>query len=108
MPPPLPPKSESGLKQVSGTARNSTTSIELVGLERCNCPNHCEIKQLFFYRAYSVDAHLLDGIYHSRGLLLDVNCITTELELQHCKWQYAKRFSCLLYLGVKCAGKIED
>lgn len=54
-------------------------------------------------RAHSIDAHLLDGMYHSRGLLLDVDCITPELELQHCKWQYVKRISCLLYLGVKCA-----
>jgi hypothetical protein len=63
---------------------------------------------LFLYRAYSVDAHLLDDMYHSRGLLLDVNCSTPELALQHCKWRYAKRISCLLYLGVNCAGKIED
>ncbi|PNF40873.1 hypothetical protein B7P43_G15925 [Cryptotermes secundus] len=54
-------------------------------------------------RAYSVDARLLDGMNHSRGLLLDVNCITPELELQHCKWRYAKRVSCFLYLGVNCA-----
>jgi hypothetical protein len=60
-----------------------------------------------FCSAYSVDAHLLDGMYHRKGLLLDVNCITPELQLQHCQWRYARKIPCLLYLGVNCAGKIE-
>ncbi|XP_021942115.1 uncharacterized protein LOC110841103 isoform X2 [Zootermopsis nevadensis] len=54
-------------------------------------------------RIYPSDAHLLDSLYHSTGLLLDINCSILKPELQHCKWRHAKKISCLLYLAVHCA-----
>jgi len=59
------------------------------------------------HRVYSVDAHLLDSMFYSKGLLLDVNCNSPEPELQHCQWHHTKTVSCSLYLGVHCAGILQ-
>lgn len=74
---------------------------------QCNKFILSSILYSILHRVYSVDAHLLDSMYHSKGLLLDINCNSLEPELQHCQWHHMKTVSCSLYLGVHCAGILQ-
>jgi len=74
---------------------------------QCNEIILSSILYSILHSVYSVDAHLLDSVYHSKGLLLDINCNSPEPELQHCQWHHTKTVSCSLYLGVHCAGILQ-